>query len=311
MSKSLRITGFEEIPSPGLGGHRYKLSFELGDLINGTFDPRESRSIPITTSRTLQAVWNQSDSQVADSSASAAVEIITNVASSGSLDGLKPIALNTYNAPRLAPTLPKIVPGTIVSVPQVPTTQSAGTRFSILSEDIAELRDQINALSNDLLGGRLLELPQERAILDVYKSAASAEEFRSRIQSLATICVSINKTILGKFLSEPETNNVGSITLLRTYLSRVSSQERSDSICDVLKHINNIRNGYPAHGDNTAKYLPAHDFFGLRYPITEFAVAWDSVLGGYFDALKKLQVLLSDTRAAKISGTADVRDRRG
>lgn len=301
MQKFLRITGFDEVTDPGLDGHRYKLSFELGEVVNGTFVPQESKSVPVTTSRTLQAVWKNNDAQIADTSASAAVVTVTNVASLGSWDDLKPIALNTYNAPKSVASLPKIVPGMVIPVPRPTVATAQNNRFSILSDDITELRDQINALSNDLLGGRLLELPQERAILDIYKSGATADEFRSRIQSLATICVSINKTVLGKALSKASTAEIGSITLLRDYLTQVSTTERAGSVCDVLKHINNLRKGYPAHGDNTAEYLPAHDFFGLKYPITEFAIAWDSILGRYFKAITELRDLLSDVRAKQKS----------
>jgi hypothetical protein len=300
MHTFLRITGFDEVPDPGLDGHRYTLSFELGDVVNGMFVPQEAKAVPVTTSRTLQAVWRQNDSQIAETSASAAVVGVMNIASSGSLDGLKPITLNTDNAPASIAALPRIVPGTIMPVPEPSTLSSNGARFSILSDDITELRDQINALSTDLLGGRLLELPQERAILDIYKSGASAEEFRSRIQSLAIICVSINKSILAKALGKSSPKDIGSITLLREYVTQISTPERSESLCDVLKHINNLRKGYPAHGDNTAEYLPAHDFFGLKYPITEFAVAWDSILGRYFRAMTELRDLLSEVRAIRV-----------
>ena len=46
----------------------------------------------------------------------------------------------------------------------------------------------MNALSQDLYGDRLLELPQERALLDVYKPTRTPEEFRSRVASIATLC---------------------------------------------------------------------------------------------------------------------------
>ena len=167
MSRFIRFTGIEEISPSGLDGHKYKLSFDIGDVKSGNFVPQESQKITVTTSGTLQAVWGQTDAQVAQSSANTAVAMITSAASLGPATQIQPISLNSFTAPKLPPELPLAVPGALIPIPDQPEPSEKPQPFSVLSDDIAEIRDQINALSNALVGGRLLELPQERAILDI------------------------------------------------------------------------------------------------------------------------------------------------
>jgi hypothetical protein len=192
MAKHLRFNSLIPIEARGLDGHKYELRFNVGELINGTFKPVETYKMPVTVSGTLQAIWQQSDAQIAGTAASAAADIITNVASSGGLGDLKEVNLTTYTAPRETPPALRVGPGTLIPIPEAPTVERPVGRISFLSDDISDVRDQVNALSRDLYGERLLELPQERAILDVYKPTRTPEEFRSRVASIATICTAMN-----------------------------------------------------------------------------------------------------------------------
>lgn len=301
MTKFLRINQITDVTSPGLDGHRYQLSFDVGAMKSGVFTPETSQTTTITTSGTLQAVWGLTDTQVAETSATAATSILLSIASEGNLNNLKPINLNTYSAPEYPPTQPLVQPGVVLPIPEPEAPQTKKPSFSFLSDDIAEIRDQINAISRDLLGDRLLELPQERAILDVYKPAETPEEFRSRVQSLAGICTAINKSIVGEYLKKESTKDIGSILLLEEMLTTFTSQEKVSEICDTLKNINELRKGYPAHGDNTDKFLSAHDYFGINYPIMNFESSWERVLGAYFRAMKSLVKVMADTRNSKTS----------
>ena len=76
-------------------------------------------------------------------------------------------------------------------------------------------------------------------------------------------------------------------------LEKYSSVDEAKQICDVLKNINELRKGYPAHGDNTPKFLKAHTFFKIKYPINDYQSAWESILGAYFQAMKKMLKVLS------------------
>lgn len=296
MKKFLRVNDLKEITPSGLDGHRYLLSIDVGEVSDGVFNPADTRQVTITSSGTLQAVWGQDDVQIAESSATAATTLILGLAGEGKLDEATKINLNTYTAPEIPPSTPKAIAGTIFPIPEQVVEKEQMVQFSFLSDDISEVRDQINALARNLLGDKLLELPQERAILDVYKPANSAEEFRNRVQSLAGISTSINKAIIGKELTKDKTSDIGSIVLLEELLTKFSNSQSASDVCGILKNINELRKGYPAHGDNTDKFLMAHDFFRIIYPIDDFPASWESILGAYFKAMRGLREILSSER---------------
>lgn len=299
MKKFLRVNDLKEITPSGLDGHRYLLSIDVGGVIDGVFKPTDTRQVTVTSSGTLQAVWGQDDTQLAESSATAATSLILRLASEGKIDEASKIDLNTYTAPEVPPASPKAIAGTILPIPEQITKREDAMLFSFLSGDISEVRDQINALARNLLGEKILELPQERAILDVYKPAQSAEEFRSRVQSLAGISTSLNKLVIGKELGKNKTNDIGSIILLEELLTKFSDKIQASSVCMVLKNINELRKGYPAHGDNTDKFLDAHDFFRISYPVKDHQSSWESILGAYFKAMKELREILSMERSKR------------
>jgi len=296
MKKFLRVNDLKEITPSGLDGHCYQLSIDVGGVSDGVFKPEDNRQVTITSSGTLQAVWDQNDTQLAESSATAATSLILGLASEGKFDETTTINLNTYTAPEVPPTTPKAIAGTILPIPEHIATRGQAMLYSFLSEDISEVRDQINALARNVLGEKLLELPQERAILDVYKPANTAEEFRSRVQSLAGISTSLNKSVIGKELDKEKITETGSIILLEELLTKFSDTTQAGSVCGILKNINELRKGYPAHGDNTDKLLPAHDFFKISYPIKDYQSSWESILGAYFKAMKELREILSTER---------------
>lgn len=293
MKKSIKVNDLKEVTPPGLDGHRYLMSFDVGDMSDGVFNSNQTRSVTITSSGTLQAVWGQDDRQLSESSASAATSIIMGLVAEGRIDEIEDINLNTYTAPEKPPVIPKAVAGTIIPISAIASIEKRESPFSFLSDDISEVRDQVNAISKGLLGERLLELPQERAILDVYKPAHTAEEFRARVQSLAGVCVALNKKAIGKGVGNGNIKEIGSIVLLSGLLEKYSNADEAKQISDVLKNINELRKGYPAHGDNTPKFLKAHTYFKIKYPIVEYQSAWESILGAYFQAMKQLLKVLS------------------
>jgi len=164
MKKFIKVNDLKEITSSGLDGHRYLMSFDVGGLSDGFFKSDQTRQVTITSSGTLQAVWGQTDTELAESSASAATSIVMERITEGRLDEISDISLNTYTAPETPPNTPKAIAGTIIPIPEIETVEKRESPFSFLSDDISEVRDKINAISKGLLGERLLELPQERAI---------------------------------------------------------------------------------------------------------------------------------------------------
>jgi hypothetical protein len=219
MTKYLRFNNVTPIPAPTLDGHKYELGYDVGELINGTFKPLETYKTPLTVSGTLQAIWQKSDTQIAATATSSAAHIITDFASSGRLGELKEVNLTTYTAPREPP--PALRVDTLIPVPEAPTVERPARTISFLSEDISAERDQVNALSQDLYGDRLLMLPQERALLDVYKPTRTPEEFRSRVASIATICT-LNTDLLQRKLGTDAPADAGSFMLLDVFLQKIA-----------------------------------------------------------------------------------------
>lgn len=299
MSKFLKIDDIKDITPPGLDGHRYRLSFQIGEQRQGAFHPMQQYSVDIDASRTLQSVWGSTDAQMTSVSSSSAVAYALTLASENRLDQLKDIKLNTYTAPKEPPHGPLVQPGALFPIPEVQATPSRQPGLSILSDDISELRDQINAIAKDLWGDRIFLLSQERPLLDMYKPVCGADDFRARIQSLGIIVKDVSKPVLAKASGVSNSEDVGGIILLQRALESVGTADEANSICSVLKSINAIRQGYPTHGDNAKQFLEAHRFFKLPYPIQDYETAWESILGEYFRAMRSIRDGLSSAWARK------------
>lgn len=221
-----------------------------------------------------------------------ATPYVLELAREDQLAELSPFKLNTYSAPKFPPEEPRIEAGTVQAVVTATVGPSVSS-LTFLSEDISEVRDQINALAKNLWGDRILLLSQERPLLDMYKNAKSAEDFRARIQSLGIIVKDLNRPPLAKAAGVADPKDVGDFILLEGALKSIAAESEVGAICATFKQINFLRQGYPTHGDNADKFLQAHRHFRLPYPIADFSAAWEAILGNYFSAMKEIRTLLS------------------
>jgi hypothetical protein len=158
-----------------------------------------------------------------------------------------------------------------------------------LAASIIETRDTINNLFHAKHGKKLLLLNEERNLLDFFKAATTSEEFSHRISSLAQVSRNFDKNILKSLLSKYDDTD-GSVVLLKKFLDE---NGKNTNPAEILKHIGRIRQGYPAHADNTGM-AGSLKYFGLRYPITDFQLVWTTLLNQYLVALKNLQESLLD-----------------
>jgi len=317
MAKFLRVRNIRDISPNDLDGHVFRLSLDIGEIVGTEFVPAVSNDLDVTISGTLQAMWGIPNSQIAPPTGSVAATTVVNRVSQGVQDVFQPISLTSFTGPSAAPSYRIATPGSLIPIPEPapkvePTTSNM--QISSLSDDISAIRDYINTLSESLLGERLLNLPQERHLIDMYKEARSAEEFSSRIQSLAGLAISVNKPAMLKGLTQTQldgivarhnlqdSSQVAPFVLLEELLAVYSTTERAKTICDVFKRLNNLRQGYPTHGDNSERVLQAHDFFKLRYPVEDFSTAWDNILGRYFEAMKEMLAVIKDHRHKVASG---------
>jgi hypothetical protein len=312
MTRFLKVKGIREISPPDLDGHVFRLSLDIGEVIGTEFVPAQSSDLDVTISGTLQAVWGIPDSQLASSTGSVAAATVVQRASQGVQNVFQPVSLTTFSAPPTPPTYRIAIPGSLIPIlepEQKPeTTRGTSMQFSFLSDNISEIRDNINALSRSLLRENLLELHEERPLFDMYKEAKTAEDLSNRIQSLAGLATAVNKKIIlsafdGAKLSEfakrhsvNEPSQLAPLVLLEELLTIYSDSKRAKAVCDVFKRLNDLRQGFPTHGDKVEKVLPAYDFFKLRYPVRDFPSAWDTILGRYFDAMKKFLEIVEEYR---------------
>ena len=171
-------------------------------------------------------------------------------------------------------------------------TQSKPKRYA---DRIIYLRDNINALCNAKLGNRLLHLPQERAIMELYKNCSSHEEFTHRVSSLAELASSFNTDRIRTILKETD-QNLKSIALLERFLKIHCGLQNSDEIVEPLKNLNRFRQGYPVHTDHAGGLIGAHTFFGLNYPIEDWEGSWQILIEHYMKFLERLLNIITNLK---------------
>ncbi len=154
-----------------------------------------------------------------------------------------------------------------------------------LAGEIIQYRDLINALVYQKFSEKLIELDQERNLIEFFKPATSNEEFTYRIASLGSLVGLMNKKLLNKMNGNHE-NESGTIKLLEDYLFSIGGD--TEKTTKVLKQINRLRQGYPIHTDKANGAIEAHSFFNIDYPITDFKSAWEKLLKSYLEVLQEM-----------------------
>lgn len=298
MNKKLRISKIRNITPGGMDGYKHRLYWELLEPSDSEDIVTSSGHVDVSISGTLQAVWGILDSDVPLVSGSAAIPKILEFAADGELEQHDEITLSTSTMEKTAPSLIYNLTGALLDLPDNGGNleMENSNRISFLSIDISEVRDQINTLSTAMIGGRLLMLPQERALIDMYKPAETSEKFTSRLQSLAGLVISIDTKLIDKIDSIDTTKIEGSLNYLNEYLSNISEPEKFDNIIGVYKRLNDLRQGYPTHTDTAKNVISAYDYFGIRYPVTDYEAAWERIMNKYLSATRELLNILADYR---------------
>lgn len=158
-----------------------------------------------------------------------------------------------------------------------------------LAGEIIQYRDLINAVIYNYYNERLLELDQERNLLEFFKSATSIEEFSHRIASIGSLVGKMNKQLLIK-MTNPTDISIGTIALLKNHIESLD-KTKIESV-EVLRKINKLRQGYPIHTDKAEGVIDAYAYFNIEYPIIDFQKAWKTLLEKYLESLKLIFDLL-------------------
>lgn len=206
----------------------------------------------------------------------------------GTLSEREEIFLTTSNSPENCPFDPSriINPRYVkfeVDISKEKIMQK--TEFLQLAASIIDTRDNINAVFNQKYKEKLLELTEERDILQFFRDASSQEEFLYRLCALKNVATNFNINILRKITGVNDAS-IGSIGLIEKYLKQ--NVNFDESIIKTLKYLNRFRQCYPIHGDRVEGVLGAHEYFRLDYPVVDFSNAWKNLLLSYLDALKRL-----------------------
>ena len=99
----------------------------------------------------------------------------------------------------------------------------------------------------------LLTLPQERNLVDFFKTANSGDEFGMRVISLGSSAREMNLGML-RSLTQITDPKMGSVQLLKHFLN--SRMKEPDSIIKPLQCFGRLRSGYPTHADQADAGLP-------------------------------------------------------
>lgn len=210
-----------------------------------------------------------------------------------SLGGNSEIQLTTYNAPQKCPFNPSRIdinfkkPMRVDMPAQNPIAVSEPTT---IPSQIIYLRDSINAIFGEKFNGRILSLPQERHLVELFKECKDLETFAYRIASICGLATAINSSDLNKYVSKIEERKP--LNILGAFLRDRYSEDQVNPIMDALKNFNNLRQMYPVHTDRAKGVLKAHRFFNLDYPVRDYASAGRKLLEAYRDILERFLGLL-------------------
>lgn len=226
----------------------------------------------------------------------------------GTLADQTELQFTTYNAPDRCPFDPNLIildfglpfeisapAGNIISMSEP----------SSLAFQIIDLRDSINAVFGEQLNGRLLTLPQERHLMEMFKECNGPEEFAYRVASLASLATAIDpksvKTPSKK--QQDEEKELKQLDLLGMFMrQRYSvSEEEVNDVMNILQNFNHLRRMYPIHSDRATGVLKAHQFFGLDYPVSNYKDSWKILQQRYRDALDTLLQILKSSIKHDIS----------
>lgn len=161
-----------------------------------------------------------------------------------------------------------------------------GTRIitNKIADNIVELRDNINALIYGKHRANLLNLVQERNILNLFRMIDNREQLSYAISTLGNLVTDLNTKLL-KNLTQNSDEELKSLGLLELFL--ITIDKEPNQIIDILKTINRIRQGFPVHSDKTG-IIENLKKFEISYPILDYNKTWQILLEKYNLSLSEL-----------------------
>ena len=255
----------------------------------------QSGSVLVGISYPLLSVWHLEEEDLKKVLFEYAKRHTIEKAEEKALGGDSNLDLTTYNFPQVCPYNPQRIKigfnhPLIVDVPEENPMSSAEP--SALPSQIIDLRDSINAIFGERFKGRLLALPQERHLVELFKQCKDHETFAYRVASMGGLAAAINVKDLKKY-TQDEHNKP--LNILGAFLRANNfPEDRVNPIMDLLQNFNRLRRMYPVHTDRADGVLEAHRALGLDYPVSDHSEAGYLLLKFYRDCLERILSLLKD-----------------
>lgn len=250
--------------------------------------------IIVGISRTLASLWGLEPEGRDKVLLEFAMRHLRSKIQDGTLSDHEELQLTTGNTASPCPFDPNRVTvevGRPIVIPVEEKNPVQSAEPSSLAAKIIDSRDNVNAVFYNRHGERLLLLPQERALLELFRPCHTQEEFGYRVGALTTLAAAMNTaTLCAQAAADPE--KVKSIQALRLYVTRQYGAADASAVCDPLRHLTRLRQMYPFHTDHADGIMEAHAYFGLEYPIQDWGRAWHALLERYAASLEALLQLL-------------------
>ncbi len=264
--------------------------------------------IVIGISGTLNSMWGFSKNNLCKVLFEYGKRHVETMISEGTLANQTELQLTTYSAPAQCPFDPERIDFSFDSPLEYSYSLEnplSSAEPSSLAFQIVDLRDSINAIFGEQFNGRLLTLPQERHLVELFKSCDGNEEFAYRVASLGGLSTSIDTKMIKavhkkskgelKGPNEQVSKSQGKLKpldFLGEFLRNRYSIEKVNEVMDVFKNFNHLRRMYPIHTDRARGVLSAYRFFEIEYPLSDHNYEWQKLLEKYRDCLKILLGLL-------------------
>ena len=291
-STVVRFTRGEWLPKRG-DLREYSLEYSVVDarLVGKPEEGTQTHggTVVVGISGSLEAVWSLGTTSLEKVLFEYAKRLIEGKVVDNTLTEHEEILLTTYNAPKKCPYDPQRIAtgfGTPFEFTQAQQSLANRTVADDLASRIIDLRDNINAMFGDRCREkRLLALPQERNLLELFRPCRSQEEFAYRLASLCTLVTSIDCSAFKRQVKSADDQKP--LDLLGEFLrSRLPKRlEEVNRVMDRFTAFNQLRRRYPIHTDRAAGVLDALSSFGIEYPVSDFQGAWRTLMEAYAQSL--------------------------
>jgi len=159
-----------------------------------------------------------------------------------------------------------------------------------VASSIIMIRDTINSLYRFKFNENLLEIDEEKSLLELFRSATNKEEFSYRITALGSLAANMNVPSLRERTGIVD-KQVKSIKLLESFLNL--NQDKNDNtnkeeLVDVIRNLYNMRHGYPVHSDKIRIVIESYKFFEIDYSNPNYKSDYLRLKSEYDKALRKL-----------------------